>query len=125
MLIYIFQADIYCQGCGEALRAEIAKPEGFDVDNESSFDSDVYPKGPYGQSGGEADSPQHCGACGLFLENPLTPDGRAEVERMCDPYTVGRPDTAELAKRLRSGGYPIKAEWVEFYDIDLSGEESA
>lgn len=31
--------------------------------------------GPYYNGGGEADTPQHCDLCSLFLENPLTSDG--------------------------------------------------
>ncbi|MFN0317543.1 MAG: hypothetical protein ACKVQA_21165 [Burkholderiales bacterium] len=42
-------------------------------------DSSEYPKGPYDEGGGEADSPQHCGGCREFLENPLTPDGMEYV----------------------------------------------
>lgn len=75
MDVYIFQADIYCESCGKGLMMEIPKPAHADRDDESTYDSDEWPKGPYGDGGGEADCPQHCGMCGLFLENPLTPDG--------------------------------------------------
>jgi len=33
------------------------------------------PDGPIAEGGGEADSPQHCDICGMFLENQLTVAG--------------------------------------------------
>lgn len=75
--VYIFQAALYCEDCGKAICARTPKPPHLDPDDESSWDSDDYPKGPYSDGGGEADTPQHCDACHEFLENPLTPDGYA------------------------------------------------
>lgn len=60
----------------EAL-AQIVESNGFTC--ESDYDSDDLPKGPYADGGGEADTPQHCDACGGFLENPLTAEGLAYV----------------------------------------------
>jgi hypothetical protein len=85
--VYIYQAALLCSDCGETVIKELtadgeapANPE-----DESSFDSDEFPKGPYPDGGGEADSPQHCDHCGTFLYNPLTGDGyaylRAQVEQ--------------------------------------------
>lgn len=88
---YIYAADIYCAACGEDIRARL-KREGKKPRNagdETAYDSDEYPKGPYTDGGGEADCPQHCGShakcldptiigdqvCGHFLENPLTTEG--------------------------------------------------
>lgn len=88
---YIYAADIYCADCGEDIRRRL-KAEGEQPENaedETTFDSDEFPKGPYPDGGGEADCPQHCGnhanclnptiigeqKCGHFLENPLTTDG--------------------------------------------------
>ena len=88
MDIYIYRADCLCSDCGEIKRAELAAqgkaPE--DVGNESTYDSDDFPIGPYANGGGEADTPQHCGTCGVFLENPLTPDGSAYVKRAFKAY---------------------------------------
>jgi len=75
MLVYIYAADIYCQQCGEAIRERITR-EGFapaEPDDEWSYDSDEFPKGPYPDGGGEADCPQHCGAgpeCHNAIEFP-------------------------------------------------------
>jgi sarcosine oxidase delta subunit len=77
--VYIFQADIYCEGCGEEIKKEIeaAGNAPADAEDEHTFDSDDYPKGPYPDGGGESDTPQHCGGCRAFLYNPLTQDGYA------------------------------------------------
>lgn len=86
MKAYIYQAALYCEECGEAIRNQLDasfKENGCEPVNtadESSYDSDRYPKGPYENGGGEADKPQHCGACDAFLENPLTDDGVRYVE---------------------------------------------
>ena len=63
--------------------------------NEYSWDSDAYPKGPYWSGDSYSDTPDHCGTCGLFLENPLTPDGYR--------YIVWES---------------INAEWDAFYGIE-------
>lgn len=75
MNVYIYQTELLCQECGEATRRHLRKLAPQDVGDESSYDSDHYPKGPFPNGGGEADSPQHCGICGVFLENPLTDEG--------------------------------------------------
>lgn len=100
--VYIYQAALYCEDCGEAICAKMATPT--EPDNESSYDSDDYPKGPYGDGGGEADSPQHCDSCGAFLENALTRDGVAYVrEAIADA----------------SGNADVLATWAEFYRWEL------
>lgn len=77
MDVYVYQAAFLCGDCGEDTRRENGErgqaPEN--PEDEWSYDSDEYPKGPYADGGGEADTPQHCDHCGLFLENPLTTDG--------------------------------------------------
>lgn len=74
---YIYQAALLCGSCARETRRELdrqgKRPD--DPADEYSFDSDEYPKGPYADGGGEADSPQHCDLCGLFLENDLTSEG--------------------------------------------------
>ena len=70
MNAYIYKAELFCETCIEQIKQTLQKPENFT--DEYSFDSDDYPKGPYTDGGGESDSPQHCGNCGCFLENPLS-----------------------------------------------------
>lgn len=83
MNVYIYQADIYCEKCGYAIRMnlDLAGKGPENPRDECTFDSDDYPKGPYADGGGEADIPQHCGnhECRAFLENPLTRDGEQYV----------------------------------------------
>ena len=78
---YIYQAELVCEDCGKRIRhaLTIAGEAPTDPDEERSYDSDKFPKGPYANGGGEADSPQCCGSCGVFLENPLTTDGEDYV----------------------------------------------
>lgn len=106
MNVYVYCADIYCESCGADICAKLVcdgLPDYLDPDNESSYDSDEYPKGPYGNGGGEADTPQHCGACGVFLENPLTGEGYVYVREMAD-------DKSSCSSVIR--------DWLEFYEID-------
>ena len=90
--VYMFQGALYCTDCGrdiqDTLRKEGKDPE--DEDDEESFDSDDFPKGPFSEGGGEADSIHHCdsnGEClnaiklpcgskiGAWLGNDLTGEG--------------------------------------------------
>jgi len=114
MNVYIYNADIYCEDCGEAIREQITRG-GFapaDPDDESSYDSDEFPKGPCPDGGGEADYPQHCGEgpdclnaiefddghkVGALLENELTTDG---IDYVRDAVREGG-EVAEL--------------WAEYY----------
>ena len=90
--VYMFQGALYCEDCGQAIQEEIRQdgkaPE--DEDDERSFDSDDFPKGPFGDGGGEADSIHHCDSnerclnaielpckskIGAWLGNDLTSEG--------------------------------------------------
>lgn len=120
MNAYIYQADIWCEACGKSIRekliAEGKVPE--DPDDETTYDSDEFPKGPYDNGGGEADLPQHCAAgegCldplviegykyGAFLENELTFHGMAQLGEQADDECRGL----------------LVDFWLEFYkDYDL------
>ena len=107
---YMYSAALYCARCGEGMRAQL-KAAGLapgDPDDEGSYDSDAYPKGPFADGGGEADSPQHCDECGEFLENPLTSLGREYVEEVCkEDLAKGRNDSVSLSL------------WASFYNISL------
>jgi hypothetical protein len=117
MRVYMYQAALYCGPCGRAIRDRLdtkgKAPE--DTDDESSYDSDEYPKGPYPDGGGESDSPQHCdsgaecldaldmggdfGKVGAWLENDLTADG---VQHVADSIEE-KPDN------------PVCAFWAKVY----------
>lgn len=121
MNAYIYRAALWCEPCITQVKAETAKPAHVNESNEHTYDSDEWPKGPYGDGGGEADRPQHCDACRVFLENPLTPDGyaflRAETDYESDvedgdsEYTLA----TRLAAKLREMGQDVLAQWVDFY----------
>lgn len=92
MKCYIYGADVYCEACGEDLKSKLKIPKN--PDDENTYDSDEYPKGPYNSS--ESDTPQHCSSgkdClsliiingetyGCFLENQLTDVGISYVEHL-------------------------------------------
>lgn len=123
MDVYIYCADIYCAASGEAIRARLTA-EGkapADIENESTYDSDDFPKGPYQNGGGEADTPQNCADTGLFLENPLTQAGYAYLREAVDAKADLEPgdDSDDLARRIAAKltemDQPVLAEWVAFY----------
>ncbi|MDO8705370.1 MAG: hypothetical protein Q7J84_10535 [Sulfuricaulis sp.] len=153
MNVYIFQAALLCEACGEAQRAALQAdcptcggehanlpyvdcrsyyPPGQggacmpDPRSESEYDSDDYPKGPYPDGGGEADSPQHCDQCGVFLENSLTRHGYDYVReaialdlrrvsiaaRVWAPfYNVAAPTTKQLFRELAPDYSPSNDPW--------------
>lgn len=77
--VYMYQAALWCGTCGEKLRAELPLPEGADLEDEHTYDSDDYPKGPFPDGGGESDTPQHCDGCKVLLRHDLTDDGQRYV----------------------------------------------
>lgn len=110
---FVYAAALYCQDCGNKIRADLTA-EGkapADPDNENDYDSDDFPKGPYGDGGGESDTPCHCDDCGTFLENPLTSEG--------EEYVKGR-----IAEHFESGSgtRTVLKEWASYYDIPFHPE---
>ncbi len=96
---YMYRAALYCKDCITAIKVELDwKYEGYP---EAEYDSDEYPKGPYPDGGGEADSPQHCDCCHLFLENPLTGDGESYVKEALEHH---------------GGCRSVLEDWASFYD---------
>jgi hypothetical protein len=123
MDVYIYQADLYCEDCGQkickALKRAGKAPK--DPSDEYSYDSDDYPKGPTDE--GEADSPNHCangekcvnaqtlkwkgkkvGKVGMFLETSLTSDG---VDYLCE--MVGHRGANDYQKALHKF-------WLDHYN---------
>lgn len=98
----------YFSGGGHLIRtddmlATVLRFEGADPENESSWDSDKFPKSTAGLSD-EADTPQHCDHCQLFLENRLTGDGYEYVlQKLLDDD--GDADVLQL--------------WRDFYGDDF------
>lgn len=110
MEAYIYQAALLCEDCGITTRRSIIEADNApdDPSDESTYDSDDFPKGPYADGGGEADCPQHCDQCGVFLENPLTQEG----------YKYIREEIAANVQQPNFSGSTAK-EWLDFYGEDL------
>ena len=98
--MYIYNADVYCDECASKI-AQRLRAEG----KGNTGDSEDYPQGPYDKQFQESDSPDHCGACGVFLENPLTTDGYDYVlQTVIEDIAAGRQSIA-------------LTEWAPFYGI--------
>lgn len=125
-MAYIYDVDVWCRDCGDAIKAHIREhePERVPKDelDEGSFDSGDWPKA-YDPESEEADSPTNCGSetCGgtywvtvagvekalsygKFLENRLTQAGYKNLKAMLDEYTD-------------SNIPPYAKEWAEFYQF--------
>lgn len=114
MKAYVYQAALWCETCAEHVKRRIAATSA-GVGGGQIEDSDHWPQGPFSDGGGEADSPQHCDGCGVFLENPLTDDGAEYVKAQADFYNVADASWEEVAQRVESAGYPVLAQWIRFY----------
>jgi len=113
---FIFQAALICSDCCNDFKANHEKPDHVDESDEYSYDSDEWPKGPYAYGGGEADTPQHCDHCGVFLENSLTPDGDTWLREQAEPYeTESDMSWDEIAANAENNGQPVLGEWIRFY----------
>jgi hypothetical protein len=97
---YAYNAALWCDECANAVALEL------DAKNvEDTGDTDDYPQFA-GDS--ESDMPDHCDGCNVFLENPLTTDGRSYVEDACrDAIAAGRLESIALTV------------WAPFYGIEL------
>jgi hypothetical protein len=122
---YIYRAALYCESC--MMKLEI---ERYPEDDWRWQDSDHSPQGPYADGGGEADTPQHCDHCGVFLENPLTDDGaRYVLDAIIREWrAASTPDGIETvydwANRYqdyyRGGERAIVSAFLEWYLGDLT-----
>ena len=81
---YAYQADVYCETCGEEIIRSIADKVAPTVDEVSETTSEECPQPIFF---GESDSPQHCAECGEFLYGPARPSTfrfpGAERRRRC------------------------------------------
>lgn len=102
MKAFIYQAALLCESCGVAKQTELNRIATQHDNPHYGYreDSNNYPQGPYGEGGGEADCPQHCDACGRFLENPLTTDGTAYVRDLISQHHANGRGSADVLKTL-------------------------
>ena len=109
MNVYIYQAELFCEECGLDIKALLNEQGKYpqNPDDETTFDSDFYPKGPYDDGGGESDCVEHCGSgdgcinaiewddgskSGCMLENPLTRDGVEHLKEAIRERNEGEPN---------------------------------
>ena len=106
MRIYMFEADLFCAPCGEAIAATLPEPDEWEREHP---DSNSHPV-EYDSSEGESDTPDHCGNpdCQLFLKRPLTEDG----------YEYVRESIEEL--KFGHGRNKIVQQWANFYEIEVA-----
>src|ERR1700735_3099725 len=110
---YFYCADVYCEECADKIKAAIAADGGkpSDAEDEKSFDSDEWPKGPYSDQ--ESDCAEHCAYCHVFFENPLTSEGYCYVREKLD--AVGQ----EL------GDNEVLEGWASYYGFEWYDNEDA
>ena len=110
---FIYQADVYCDDCGEQIRGKLhaqgKAPE--DVMDHRSYDSDDFPKDADIEHE-ESDIPQYCAQCQKFLHNPLTSDGYKYVQSALNElpaiHSIGR---------LQMAGHSHLADWASWYNF--------
>lgn len=95
---YIYRADIYCDGCGREICRNVPSEDVRHWGDSNDF--------PQPCPAGEADTPQHCGACGGFLQNPLTPDGYDYVREAILTYN-----------ETGHGRFDILEQWAQRYEL--------
>lgn len=106
-MVYIYQADLWCDECGKAIRRRI-KAEGHAPKGETPCDSDEYPKHAHE---GESDSPNHC-AAGDECPNAIElSDGRKVGELLTEDLTS---DGEEYVRQAIAEGHLCAVEvWAE------------
>jgi hypothetical protein len=115
MNAYVYQATLLCENCALERMSEQEFARMLYGSNpwpkywtKPWTDGDSYPQGPYPNGGGEADSPQHCDACGVFLENPLTGDGSRYVNEHLIEHA-----------RDGSGNRDVLTTWAKYYNAQV------
>ncbi len=118
MNVFIYRAALLCEDCAKLQMEQLN--ESFSANGalpgNADDDSDRYPQSPYSNGGGEADCPQHCDCCGVFLENVLTDAGVAYVKEQAAKYDPNdRVGWDTIALRAEEDGKPVLAQWVRHY----------
>lgn len=112
-MAYTYQAALWCDECGEAIRKRLDEagegPE--DPSDLSSYDSDDYPKGPDSDDD-ESDSPSHCDA-GAECLNALELDDGSKVGAIVSGLTDDGVDYVRGAKNS-----PCVRAWREHYELE-------
>lgn len=67
-MVYIYKAEIYCNACGKQLREETPLPDNADPHDETTYDSDDYPKRVWVSDPQGDDNPVHCASGSSCIE---------------------------------------------------------
>ncbi len=108
---FMYQADLYCDSCGHAIRERLTRQGKTPAapDNEWSFDSDDFPKDVVAS---ESDYPHHCGAGETCREAVELPSGRRIGALLSDVLTTDGIDYVEQA--IAQGG-EVAEYWEEVF----------
>jgi hypothetical protein len=115
---YIYAADLWCDSCGEAIKADIlskASPAEMETPVWQD-DSDVFPQ-YVGEDTGESDSPSHCGSGETCLECETLPSGRKIGALLSTSLT--REGETYVKEKVREGGevaefWKSAFDWIDF-----------
>ena len=97
---WAYDADLHCDDC--------ARKAGMHVDGAVDGAGEA-PSPVLTDEQARADTPQHCGTCGTFLENPLTDEGVAYVIEALDDHMYG------------GDRYAVLQTWADFYEDEIAG----
>lgn len=116
-MAYIYKADVWCDDCGKAicerLKQESKAPA--DPSNESSYDSDDYPKRAGDHE--ESDTPQHC-AAGADCLNAIELPGGTKVGLLFGELTrdgIGYVKDAIVEAAEGQGDRQVVELWQQYY----------
>lgn len=128
-MAYIYNADIWCESCGRAIKDRISDDPNLSAEDaarfkgrEDGFDSDEFPK--YASGDEETDSPQHCGSGADCLECEVLPNG-VKIGKL-----IGTSLTAEGVAYVRQcvldaadngDDSEVSAFWQEAFSEQLEG----
>lgn len=108
----IYQADVWCDDCANLIREELAAkgkaPE--DPDDETTFDSDEYPK--RADDDESSDTPQHCASGEECINAVELPDG-TKVGVLFGELTN---DGIEYVKEAVADGGLVAELWKDHYE---------
>ena len=112
MEIYIYKAAYHCSDCIKKILPAIplskVPPDPLD---ETAYDSDDYPKGPYESGIVDKSDTVEYDSCGTLLCIPLTGEGYAYLYRIIVAYLYMSPAMEKDRDRIE--------ELIEEYDISL------
>jgi len=113
-MAYIYQATLWCDDCGQAIcqRLDEAGEGPEDKSDETSFDSDDYPKGPFSDDDDESDSPSHCDS-GAECPNAVELDDGSKVGAIVSGLTE---DGIAYVRGAKDS--PCVREWREHYELE-------